>query len=895
MPYLPTRTFDNYESRVCKWKEDYGDQDFINQCGNVSHGLRVRAPWNYPRVLPKIVRLLWIPILLMSTVESSSVLGLQTFSQNQLGECDNLYHYPELNQIATMNMTTSSLSLQENMDFADGTPQPIVSYTNKMSAETLATSTDALPLNEFFARPIKIATYTWTPDLAFGENLDPWSLFFGNKRVINRINNYALMSANLHIKVTINGNGFYYGRMMVDYLPLSAYDTSTPRTTDRQSNRTPASQRLNFQVDPTTSSGGEMVLPFIWMFDKLSIPAAQWSLMGTLYFRELALLKHANAATTPLEINVFAWAENVDLSLPTSTNSTSLVNQSGDEYGHGKFGNMATALTGIASGMSDMPVIGPYARASQLALRGASAIAGMAGFSRPPNDDPEYIVRKVVTNLVNTDAQDGSTKLTVDSKQELSVGSESLNLTLPDEMDIKCVASKQSYLTQFYWDLTHSVDEPLFYSKVSPMLYNTESTPVNYYPPACMFASLPFRFWRGKMKFRFQVVASSFHRGRLLITWNPSTTPSNELNVLVSTVVDLDKERDVTVEVPWGLPNTMAQVATPSLLDKGYLGNPSLTAFTTDQAYDNGTLGVYVLNSLAVPNTAATAVVQINVYVSLEDAEYGVPDDNVISNVVFTNQSGVEPDIDVPMPINVETDRVMGYTEPANTTMSTYMGERITSFRTLLKRYCYHMSTVLTPPSANTRVYYLSRFATFPYFQGTVTSGIYGGVNSCRTTFINYLTPAFLAQRGGVRTKLVYVPTGSSVPYYLSACRTRATTYVNSSTDISTSTATESTLNGTAAWAYAGRGIDLTNPSVQPTLEVEHPFQRNARFATAKDRSNGKTHTPVKECFEVTAFAQCAATTERHILLHYTAAAEDFSLLLFQGAPAFTISTIVVS
>lgn len=898
LPYLPTRTFDSYVARVKVWQEDYTDQCFENQSGYVSHGLRVRAPRNYLGVLPKIVRLLWIPILLMSTVESLKVLGLQTFQQNRLGGCYNLNHYPEINQIATtMNMTTSSMSSQQNLDFSDGTPQPCVSYNNVMAAETNAMSTDELPLSEFFSRPIKIATIPWTPALAgFGTTINPWTLFFGNKRVINRINNFALLSANLHIKITINGNGFYYGRCMVDYLPLPGFDTSTPRSLSAQSSRTPASQRLNLQVDPTTSSGGEMILPFIWMFDKLSIPTAQWTMMGELNFRELNTLQHANAATTPLELNVFAWADNVSLSLPTSTNSTALVNQSGDEYGGSKFSNMATALSGIASGMSDMPIIGDYARASQLAVRGAGALAGMAGFSRPPNDDPEYIVRRTITNLVNTDATDGSVKLTVDSKQELSVGSESLNISTPDEMDIKCIASKQSYLTGFFWDLTHAVDDPLFYAKVSPMAFNTElATPTNFYPTACMFATMPFRLWRGKMKYRFQVVASSFHRGRLLVTWNPSTAPSNELNVLTSAIIDLDKERDVVMEIPWGLPSTMANVPTPSLTDRGYLTNPGAAVYTTDQSYDNGTLAVYVLNTLAVPNTAANALVGVNVYVSMEDAEYAIPDDELIGNLVFTNQSGVEPDIDVPMPIKDDVDHVMGHTEPSSTTMSTYIGERITSFRTLLKRYCFHMSNVLTPPSANTRVYYSARFSTFPYYTGTVTSGIYSGVNNCRTTFINYLTPAFLAQRGGVRTKLVYVPTGSTIPYFISVRRTRGQNYVNNSTDISTSTSTESTLNGTAAFAFAGSGIDITNPAVQPILEIEHPFQRNTRFATAKDRSNTKTHTPVKEAYLLNSYAQCAAISERHIILRYVAAAEDFSLLLFQGAPAFTISTIVVS
>lgn len=918
--YMVDRFYDGYEARVQRWHEIYDDQKFVEQsglcdfvlqleagvCGQVvtspcdncqvqnlvSHDVRVRASSISPGFFNQRLRLsIGYLAILVALLLPQIVMALGDCKIMQLGRFVDSQYLSETNWVTEMHMDIGIKSLQANLDFADGTPQPLVSYNNNMSAETAATSTNDLGMGDFLSRPIRIASIPWTPALAgFGTSIDPWSLFFGNKRIINRINNYALMSANLHLKVVINGNGFYYGRVMMDYLPLSGYDTSTPRLTTSPLAITAGSQRLHLQIDPTTSSGGEMILPFIFMLDKISVASAQWNALGTLYFREMAMLRHANAATTPIEINVFAWAENVELSLPTSANSTALVNQSGDEYGMDKFMDKATALTKCADTWSDIPVVGPYARASSMVMRGVQNLAGLAGFSRPPDNDSEPIRKKILTNLVNTDANDGSVKLTVDSKQELSIGSESLNLSINDEMDLSVIAAKQAYIGSFYWDLTHAVDDPLLYTKVSPMLYNTESTPTNFMPSPMMFAALPFRFWRGKMKLRIEIVASSYHRGRLLVTWNPSTSASNELNVVMSTIIDLDKKRDAVIEIPWGLTTSFASVASPSLLDKGWLANPGVTAYTTDPVYDNGTIGVYVLNTLAVPNTAATSLVTGLIYVSMEDAEFAVPDDSVIGGVVYTNQSGVEPVLEVPMPIDVDATREMEHTAAPDTLMLTYIGERISSFRTLLKRYCYHMSTVLVPPSANTNILYNNRFPSYPTNQGTVVSGLYTGANNCRTTFITYVAPAYLAQRGGVRTKLYCVTTGATpMPQYLSAKRTRTTSYVNNTFTTATCFASEGVLNYTGIFHNVGHGAEITNPLLQNTLEVEVPFQRNTRFATAKDRGNFKTNTPVKECLEVQVVATMPATTERVILQHLVAAAEDFSLILFQGAPAFTL------
>lgn len=182
-------------------------------------------------------------------------------------------------------------------------------------------------LANFFARPIVAKTYIWTPlqGAPFTFTIDPWSLFFDNPRVGNRINNYSLMRANLHARIMINGNGFYYGRLMVDYAPLATHDDVSGYATLITENAVQASQRMKVFIDPSMCCSSELHLPFVYYKDAISPVSSEFANLGRMYCRELNGLKHANAATQPLTINVLLWASDVKLALPTCNNVGMLV------------------------------------------------------------------------------------------------------------------------------------------------------------------------------------------------------------------------------------------------------------------------------------------------------------------------------------------------------------------------------------------------------------------------------------------------------------------------------------------------------------------------------------------------------------------------------------------
>lgn len=161
-------------------------------------------------------------------------------------------------------------------------------YVPDWTRDTLFKDVDT-SLASFFERPIITRTYTWTPLQvgAFTAIFNPWTDFFGNPRVINRINNYNLLRSKLHVRFLINGNGFYYGRLMADYLPLPTNDNVTSAATIIAENAIQASQRMKVFIDPSTCCSNELELPFVYYRDGVSIPSAEWSELGSIYVREL--------------------------------------------------------------------------------------------------------------------------------------------------------------------------------------------------------------------------------------------------------------------------------------------------------------------------------------------------------------------------------------------------------------------------------------------------------------------------------------------------------------------------------------------------------------------------------------------------------------------------------
>jgi hypothetical protein len=646
--------------------------------------------------------------------------------------------------------------------------------------------------------------------------------------------------------------------------------------------------------------------------------------MGSLNLRVLNALKHANGSVDPITISVFAWAEDVTVTVPTSTAPGALVPQMGtmDEYGEGPISKPASAVARIAGALTSVPRIGPFARATQMGADAVSSVASFFGYSRPTSLEPIHYYRaRPLGNMANTNYPDTSTKLSVDPKQELSVDPRIVGLGDSDEMTIKSIATRESYLTTFSWSPTDTTEDALFSSHVAPFFWDTFPTTtedeIHMIPSA--FAALPFRNWRGSMKFRFQIVSSSFHKGRLKIVYDPYGFASNEYNTNYTSIVDIAEDKDITVSVGWGNPKGFLEVGSFNLTGL----TPADLRFSTTSVVGtggtniaNGVLAVYVVNPLTEPDPSLNEPISVNVFVSAgDDIEFRNPSEYLTSYSwfptpdppAFKSQLGESENPDTGSAPVDPSPSISMLTTLSDTDSSSlvYFGEEIVSFRQLLKRYNFYTISWFDTAGLITGQFYVNKLfqSRFPAYAGAAgyggmvnasyPNGATGEYNPVRMTLMNYLTPAFLTRRGGIRWKFLDQSREDFVGCMMSVeRRANATAPMYRQLRVQTGASLDQFV-GALLPQYPSLlgGGEVTSGRVIPSVEVEIPQQGTYRFlhAKANDFTSGVRDTQMVMT-ALHSFFTFSGGPLHASYASYVAAGEDFSLSGFMGVPVIYVN-----
>lgn len=720
--------------------------------------------------------------------------------------------------------------------------------------------------------------------------------------------------------MVISGTGFHYGRALVSYNPLSGYDEVTVTRNFLQADLVAASQKPHFFLNPSNNSGGQLDLPFFWQRNYLSLSRPDSADMGQITIKGLTNLLHANGGNDSVTITVYAWASDVVLTMPTSaTTLTALDYQpqagtmnSGDEYGKGIISKPASALAQAAGALTSVPAIAPYARATEMCARAVGETAALWGYSRPPIvSDTMYIKPNPTGNMANTDAPEALTKLTLDSKQELTVDSRTVGLDGEDQMDIVRFCQRESYLDTFIMNQIETPDTLLWNCKVTPVLYRVEQQELHPTPMAYM--STPFGNWQGTIKYRFQIVKSNFHKGRILIRWDPRSHGANvEYNTVYSRVVDIAEEDDFEISIGWGQQDPFLRLdqmvpGSVPYSDTDRIG-PS-----NNQQY-NGVLEIAVLNELVSP--ALDTPIYFNVFVSTgDDIKFGdvsgtamkalslFPTPAGVTTNDYEPQSGVvdalaisgtsEGDTDVPTGAE-SIAPIAATTQVADQTMNVFFGERITSLRQLFRRYVRHKSYAAFATARAIDVTRVQlREPGLGYWPGWDPFGVDTEQgNPCNIsipTFAQFFMPCYAGWRGSTRAKYTFGGDVGNNPVVVRGNK-------GYSFSITALDATDPATLGKALTArFAARsaaGAATTNIGINDTVEVEVPYYEPVRFTTAREPNgtffNGAAGTYVD--------AVTNGTVDTSLVINsWKSVGEDFTLFFFTGCPILYRNEIVLT
>lgn len=706
----------------------------------------------------------------------------------------------------------------------------------------------------------------------------------------------------------------------------------------------------------------------------------------------------------------------------------------------------ATAITNISAAAAAIPVFRPIATTVSAVSAGLGAVASYFGWSRPNIlDKAVYVKNMPFQNGATTSVHDTAYTLAIDPKNELSIDPSMGGMDY-DELCIGAIASRKSYIGTFVWtDEDLSMSTVLWNSVVSPNLgvclgnipslaqtgFNTNV----FMDSALAYSSRPFTFWRGSINFTFEVVCSRFHRGKLLIRYEPNIQQYNTiiknnsapLNQQNSVILDIQNGQTVTIKCDWAATRSWCNMPPPSQDRPLYSGilteeNPysnnqswifsgvaSSNVFVPDNqgsSDNNGVLEVRVLNELVQPTPDAT--VTINVYAWSDDMEYARPSEegieqdrvllpaqlnqyDLVETMLFFKQAllaGVAvpvtgfDDIDInEIGISVQPNQILGATftaqgllyvvefwqtpisedalcganivppvavtpesavvvseepiviNPGNSSHKDihvdHMGEKIVSFRNLLKRY----QTTSNPGlSFNTSAGDVAVFGVYDgscipqstsgYFGNTSTGGIQPSLSAeeVNGNLFSYLRYAFMGMRGSMKHRLKLIGDFTANP-----------------TDYTTVTLRDSQLGFPPGAAiqprlspiYRESFVDFTDITLGSVLSLSRGFKAGlegtinyhllsnggVEFVTPYYSSNlwqpafnSGTNYPESEQLQQTINSQMLSGNISRFtycftgelanrptgedsavgsLFHDTAIGEDFQFLRFQGAPPF--------
>jgi hypothetical protein len=828
-----------------------------------------------------------------------------------------------------------------------------------------------LSLDDFFKRPVKIFSTVLTLnnlDFLNDKAFDPWDEWSKNPGVRSKLKNYYYFRGDMKLRFVFNSTRYHYGTVLISNQPYPSSNDNLLALTHIKLNGSADRQDTNAFVNYLSQSPEvvyakigvdnniEMSIPFVsckpsWaIYDDDADEVADGSSFVDFAGATNVLMSYINPIrvanndfASDVPVQVYAWVENVKLGPITATkmaisqsktegpsssfdkartsiNSNKVLNsiaEAGEKYvddeyaDAGPISKIASAASNLAGKLSSVPVVGGVALATSKVSGGLAKVSKMFGFSKVPDIRGVTFVKPMAaTNFSTTVGYDMVQKLTLDEKQELSIALPGMAPD-KDEMAISTICSKEAFLTNFDWNVTDVPGESTIFrlpvspgNLSSPVLDGLQHTPLS-------MVSSHFRYWRGDITFRIEVVASQFHRGKLLIFWEPNLNQANltnlsfsnpqDLNLQYAYYMDLEDKRDIEITIGF-----------TSDLNFKLTNIDSFDTSNRKSEIINGLLCFTPFTELTTPSIAGNNdSIQVNIYVKSDNMVFAGPElannfFELTDSIELQSQSKTVSSSFQPyasqstggqgIKTSVENVVLNKVTSDHTGIHRHHFGEEIISFRSLLKR-TFHTGLYKLEKSLNSSNLTDFRFDFDIYPDYFNTSASVGGTVVPIATESNFdetlynrthyesLRKCFLFQKGGFRHKFVFHGNTSSAVASVAFSPLKSGRG-NWMTNVSTNSDNPQLFGLPTADA-----LNVYDLSLNKIVEIEVPFYTpllmfptNCQYALPLVYANNAYPFRVGISHTLKVEYGAMATGETRLISHFSSIAEDFSFHRFQGA-----------
>jgi hypothetical protein len=511
---------------------------------------------------------------------------------------------------------------------------------------------------------------------------------------INKLQGFVGLKAKVRVRIEVNSQPFQAGALMLHYVPYSEYMQSHAQwySTGTTTDTVAASGCPHVVMNLANTTSMEFCTPYISPYLFFNLPTGQGS-FGNVVISVLSPV--SSLIDSSVSYTIWAKFEDIDLRFPTDAPLTTNFAQMGTELSAMESrGTISDTVGSVGRAVSSvLPWVGLGWLSSPIASlsNGAEKILKNLGFSKPAIEAPVTRVKQAPTQyFLNHDGSDTTHKLALSAENALTQFSGWAGTDI-DEMRLDYIASRPCFMTAFNWTVGQAADTSIFLQAVSPLWAQQPNTQVigayarSTSMPLCARVASLFSTWRGTMVYRFHIVKTQFHSGRLRISFRPyvyadNTTIQDMPAFAYTEEVDLSSGSDFTFKVPF--------VSVRPWLQTYYDLKTSLVSGDARNSA-SGVVQISVINQL-VNAPAVSSSVEVLVFASLEDGQFAAPVLSPYTPYAIPNVAQIGDQAQIGKPCLVPTTPDSTAVNRSDLSLLPYascMGEVVSSFRQMLKRF----------------------------------------------------------------------------------------------------------------------------------------------------------------------------------------------------------------
>lgn len=480
-------------------------------------------------------------------------------------------------------------------------------------------------IGEFLKRPMLLQSISWSTSDSTGTILNTYnpddfinvaSSYPGvTDAWYQKLKGFNLVRGTFVMRIELNASPFMAGALMASWMPQTMFNITTalPATLI-------GAYQLPHVIMSTRDTTAEIRIPCISPYGYYqrghTLDNDVWGNIRIMIASQLTV--GPSAPISSCDVSVYGYWEDVELAAPivpqAKTTHESLM--------PGKtVSSSMKKVAKVAGAFKDVPVISGMASTVEWAANLAGGVASALGFANPVlNVNPSIMVPRMQPYSHLSDGPVATLPMSTVIDAAVTVETDH-TVTEEDEMSIEFLKRVPTYMGETVWNTTSPTGTTLLAKRIYPRMLATNTTNSAYTPPMVYshggplnYLSHLFTMWRGSIVLHLKFIKTSFHTGRIQITWTPdeqiptvAPTLTNSMYALRH-IVDIRDQDEYTVNLPY-------------LLRSQYL-----TTNDNSAVYPaSGTLVITVLNELRAPETCASQIRLLEFYTGGPDLEFQAP------------------------------------------------------------------------------------------------------------------------------------------------------------------------------------------------------------------------------------------------------------------------------